>query len=85
MVNIDATTPQLKLAKQLVEAYTSRDIDKVASLISKDFKLQTFPKTTDLPDEAGGAHIQKYGPILAALTKVEVRTQHQRMPFKFPG
>ena len=85
MVNIDATTPQLKLVKQLLEAYISRDIDKVVPFISKDFKFESFPKTADLPDEAGVAHIQRYGPILTALTKAEVSIQHHRMPFKLPG
>ena len=76
MVNINATTPQLKLVKQWLEAYASRDIDKVAPVVSKDFKFQTFPKTADIPEEGKGAHLQRYRGILSALTNVEVRTQH---------
>ena len=78
MVNINATTPQLKLVKQWLEAHASRDIDKVAPIISKNFKFQAFPKTTDIPEEAKEGHLQRYRGILGALTNVEVRTQHWR-------
>ena len=82
MVNIDATTPQLKVVKNLLDAYSSLDISKVEPFISKDFKYQMFPKIINLPDEPRAAHIQKYGEVLAALTKMEVRVQPRRSAFK---
>ena len=82
MVNIDATTPQLKAVKRWLEGYTSRDMDEVASVISKDFTFQSFPRTIDIPEEAKGAHIQKYKPILAALSKLEVRIHRWITVFK---
>ena len=83
MINFDATTPQLKVVKQWLEAYTSRDVDKVAPFVSKNFKFQTFPKTIDIPEEAQGVHFQRYRVLLGALTKLEVCIEHYRTTFKF--
>ena len=84
MVNIDATTPQLKVVKDMAEAYTTRDLSNVAPCLSKDFTFETFPKIADLPEHGYGGHIETYGAMLASFSKLDVRDKHQR-PATFPG
>ena len=77
MANIDATTPQLKVVKSFLDTYLSLDVSKTESFMSRDFKFQTFPKVAELPDEPVAAHVQRYEGLLAAMTKLEVRIEHQ--------
>ena len=44
MVNIDASTPQLKFVKDMLDAYCTLDVTKAEPFLSKDFKFQTFPQ-----------------------------------------
>lgn len=75
MVNgLNATTPQLKFMERLIEAYTTRDINNVGPFLSKNYKNQSFPKVAHLPDHTKGEHVQLFGPLLMAMTKIEVRT-----------
>lgn len=74
MTNINDPTPQLKLTKKLIGDYSSRDLSDVGQFLSEDFKYETFPKVPELPEEAKGDHIQKWGAILGSFTKMEVRT-----------
>lgn len=74
-VNIDATTPQLKAAKAVVEAYSSRDLSNSESLFSKDFKFQSFPKSTEHHEETKGQHFQNYEGVLSSYAKMEVSIQ----------
>ena len=83
MTDLDATTPQLEVIKKFHEAHCSRDIESVAALMSKNYTYQTFPKTTDLPDETRETFVQKYGGIFSLLTKVEVSAQYLRIVLKF--
>ena len=76
ITNFDATTPQLKTVKNLMEAYFSLDIKNTEQFLFKDFKFQTFPKIPDLPEEVKGAHFERYGPLFALMSKVEVCIQH---------
>ena len=85
MTNIDATTPQLKAVKGLYDAYTTLDIKNLAPHLSKNFKLQSFPKVSDVPDEARGGHLEKYEAIFSLVKKLEVGIQHRGTPFKFTG
>ena len=75
MINIDATTPQLTLVKGLFDAYLTLDINKIAPFISKNYTFQTLPKIPDLPDEATGGHLERYGALLSLMNGMEVRTQ----------
>ena len=75
--NFNATTPQLRAVKKIFDAYLSLDLTNAESLISKDFKFQTFPKIANLPDEGKGGHLERYGPLFASMTKIEVRTLHR--------
>jgi len=82
MSNLDATTPQLKVVKNLLDAYCTLDISKIEPFISKNFKFQTFPETINLPNEGREVHIQRYKGLLAAMAKLEARTTRQRTSFK---
>ena len=73
MNTINATTPQLKVVKGLANALTSRDLNKVEPILSKDFVLKTFPKSAELPDLTKEEYLQKYGAVLALFAKIEVR------------
>ena len=73
MNTIDTTTPQLKVVKGLANALTSRDLNKVEPILSKDFVLKTFPKSVELPDLTKEEYLQKYGAVLALFAKIEVR------------
>lgn len=78
MVTIDATTPQLKVVKSVVEAYASRDLNSSASIFSKDFKFQSFPKTAAHIEETKGKHFNNYGGVLSSYDRVEVSIQRRR-------
>lgn len=78
MANFEASTPQLSVIKKWIDAYTSLDISKVEPLLAKNYQHQSFPESTDAPDETKGEHIQKWGQILAAAAKLEVRIRPQR-------
>ena len=77
ITNFNATTPQLKAAKNLYEAYLSLDINNVGPLVSEDFNFQTFPKITNLPGERKGDHFERYGTLFSLMTKIEVCVQHR--------
>ena len=74
MNNLDATTPQLKLVDQVFEAYRALDPKKCAHLLSKNFRHRSFPKIAEMPDQTKEEHIALFGPMLAMLTKLSVRT-----------
>lgn len=78
MANFEASTPQLSVIKKWIDAYTSLDVSKVEPLLAKNYQHQSFPESTDLPDETKGQHIQKWGEILAAAAKLEVRIRCRR-------
>ena len=71
--NLDASTPQLKVVKDFVDAYLIPDINKAVPLASKNFTYQTFPKISDHPDEARVGHFERWGSLLSLLEKAEVR------------
>lgn len=77
MTDMDASTPQLKAAKALLDGYSSRDLDAVESHLSKDFRYQTFPKVDRYPDQTKEEHVQFWRSKFSAFTKTKVRTQHQ--------
>ena len=74
MVNgLNATTSQLKFVERLIEAYATCDLNNVEPLLSKNFKYQTFPRAAHLPDHTKGDHVEKFGPVFAAMSEIEVR------------
>ena len=72
MVNINATTPQLKAAKAVLEAYSSLNLKSSELIFAKNFRYQTFPKTTDHHEETKEEHFQKYKGVLAPYAKMDV-------------
>lgn len=78
MVNLDnPSTPQLKVAKKWLDAYSSRDASKLDLLLSKRFKHETFPKSL-LPEETKEEHIERYRKMIVPMTTYEVGIQHRR-------
>ena len=83
MANVDTSTPQLKLVKRWVDAYASRDAGKLAPLLSKNYKHQTFPESIGEPDETREEHLQRFGQLGPLMTELYVRVQCQRTTSKF--
>jgi hypothetical protein len=50
MPNLDASTPQLKLVKNLSDAFTSFDLGNLAGHLSKDFQYDAFNGVADLAE-----------------------------------
>ena len=73
MVNINATTPQLKATKDLFDAYFTRDLSNAEPLMSRDFKYHNYPKVAGHPEENKEEHLKRYGAILGSFPSVEVR------------
>ena len=80
MVDFDPSTPQLKAAKNWIDAYLSLDIKNVDPLISKNYEYQAFPEAANLPREAKERHLKRYGDMLAVASKWQVRIQHGEPP-----
>ena len=76
MSSFDATTPQLRVVKNLIDAYRV-DFKTIKPFLSKDFKFQTLPKDPELPDQTMEEHIEMYAPFFSSFTKLEVRAQHE--------
>ena len=84
MTHFDTTSPQLKVIDQVFEAYRS-DLNKAASIYSKNFTYKAFPRAAELPFHSREEHIEALGPLLASLAKVEVRVQYRGTAFEHPG
>ena len=73
-ININATTPQLKLVKKWMEGYHSLNMDNVESHVSKNYKYQSC---FDKAEEAKGEHSERYGKVLGSMTNLEVRAPYE--------
>ena len=82
MVNIEATTPQLKVFQKWIDAFSSLDITEIDPILSKNYIYETFPKSIGLPDETKEEFIKRYKGTLTLFTKIEVRIQHRRTTLK---
>jgi hypothetical protein len=69
MANLDHSTPQLKVARNWLDAYSSLDASKLDPLLSKHYKHLSFPESIR-PEETKQAHIKRYGELASSLTKV---------------
>ena len=72
---LNATTLQLNLVKNLVDAYIILDMKNILPFISQNYTYQTFPKVPDLPDEAKGDHLEKYGMLFSLAKESVVRVR----------
>ena len=80
---INGSTPQLKLVDKLFEAYRTCDLKNTQPLLSNFFTFKTFPKVSDLPDEAKEEHFENYTPRFEPLIKFEVRIRYQGITSEF--
>ena len=85
MANVDASTPQLKLIQQWIDAYASCDASNIAPLLPKNYKHRTFPESIGEPDETKEGHVQRFGQLGSLITKLDVRVQCQRTASKLAG
>jgi len=56
MVSFD--TPQSKAIKRLFDAYGTLDMKNVEPLISKDYRFESLPESTDLPVQTKESHLK---------------------------
>lgn len=71
----DPLSRQLKLVKNLCDAYIFLNADNIKPFISRDYKFHTFPKIADLQDEAKERHLERYAVFSSLMTKIKVCTQ----------
>lgn len=77
MVNFDASTPQLNVVKQWLESYASLDTKNTNRLLSKNFQYESYPRSSNNPDEPKEAHVKTWGTRLSSMNKLEVSGIHQ--------
>ena len=73
MATIDASTPQLKVVQELIDAYVSLDISNLDTVLSKYYIHQTSPTSMDFPLLTREGYVERYGRVLPLFTKFEVR------------
>ena len=82
MVVFDTSTPVLKAAKKLCDAYASLDTKNIEPLISENYQYEVVPQCTDFPSLTKEGHLKAWGGILAAVNKLDVRIRHRGAAFK---
>jgi hypothetical protein len=80
MSSFDVSTPQLKVAKQWIDAYASLDMKNVVAITSKNYRYQALPDIIGIPEEAKEQHTDRFKEILGAMTKAGVCIQHREPP-----
>ena len=77
MVDLDATTPQLKAVKKfLSDAWMSLDMKKTGPVLSNDFQFESLPEYTDFPKQAKESYLRMWGKAFSPESKAGVRIQH---------
>jgi hypothetical protein len=82
MANFDASTPQLNVIKNWIDATSVLDTGKYDMVLARNFKYQSFPKTVDVPEMTKGKMVQWVAGVFASMTKMEVRIQRPRTTLK---
>jgi len=77
MALFDPNSPQLKAAHDWIDAYLTRDIDRIGAVASRDYTHQTLPKSIGLPEERREEYIKRCGGLLPTFTNFEVRIQRR--------
>jgi len=77
MVDLDTSTPQLRLIKRLIDGYCSLDMNNVEPLLSKDYQCEILPAWIDLPKQTKESHLQMWGELFSPGRKAEVRIRHR--------
>jgi hypothetical protein len=82
MCSLNATTPQLKVVENYLDAYCSLDIKNVEPHISKNFTYQVYPKVPNLTDGPKEQYIKKFIPVLSLVKKLDVCIRRWGTPFR---
>ena len=77
MINFDPSSPQLNLVKQWFESYISLDTDNTDPLLSKNFRYESFPKSSGIPDQSREEHLEIWGTRLSSMDKLDVSSIQQ--------
>ena len=81
MSDFDASTPQLKVVKGMIDAFVSLDPSGLDALFSKDYQYKVLggpPGLARLENEKHSGRIQR---LLAEVAKIEVGIQQRRTAF----
>ena len=81
MSNFNASTPQIKVIKNMIDAFSSLDLGKFNTLFSKDYQYEGFNGITDLAHADNATRIATSQTLLSGLTKSEVSIQQRRTVF----
>jgi hypothetical protein len=71
MMNFDASTPQLNVVKEWFESYMTLDTNNTEPLLSKNFRYESFPRSSDIPDQSKKTHVEVWGARLSSIDKLE--------------
>ena len=77
MFNLDASTPQLNIIKNLLDALTSLNFGETATLFSKNFQYEAFNGVTDLAKLDKESYAGMIQGVSAGVTKFEVSVQQR--------
>jgi len=72
MPNLDASSPQLKLVKNLFDAFTSFDLVNLACHLSKDFQYNALNGVADLAELDKEGYAGFIGGVFGGVTKLDV-------------
>ena len=82
MCSLNATTPQLKVVENFLDAYCTLDIKNVEPLIPKNFAYQLYPKVPNLSGGPKEQYIKKFIPVLSLVKKLDVSIRRRGTPFQ---
>ena len=82
MVDFDTSTPELRLVKNLIDAYVSLDVNNVEPLLSENYTCVVLPECAGLPGGTKESNLQAWGRIFSSVNKVDVRIRRQRTASK---
>ena len=76
MTSLTANTPQLKAVKNMIDAWLTFDLVKVAPFLSKNYKYESF----HVPDNQvlSEGHAEVAQAILSGMSKLDVSIQQRR-------
>ena len=78
MFNLDPSTPQLKVVKDLMDGITSFNLDEVVTLLSKKFQYEVLNGVTDLAKLDKERYAAMVQGLLDGIAKVDVSIQQRR-------
>ena len=82
MSTLDASTPQLKVVKNMLDAFASFNFGEFATLVSRNFQYEAFNGVTDLVKLDKESYTEMIQGLSIGVTKMDVSIQQQRTVFK---